>query len=151
MKLIRLTMAGALGLLCANASEAGIYTDDLSRCFVESTSAEDKTDLVKWMFIAMSQHPSVSGLSTVKPGDVEEANKKTAELFMRLLTDTCLQKAKEAVRIEGTGAIQASFTVLGQVAVANLFSDPDVAKAMASIQKYTDKTKLQELAPPAKP
>jgi len=84
-------------------------------------------------------------MSNVKPEDLEEGNKRTTQLFMRLLTESCLQKAKEAIRIEGAGAIQTSFGVLGQVAVANLFSDPNVAKALASIEKYADKQKLQEL------
>ena len=146
MKLRDWALATVIGLSCAATTSAGIYTDDLSRCFVESTSPEDKTDLVKWMFMAMSQHPSVSGLSSVTPNDLDEANKKTADLLVHLLTGSCLQKAKEAIRIEGAGAIQVSFGVLGQVAAANIFSDPNVAKSIAGIEKYVDKTKLEELA-----
>lgn len=94
----------------------GIYTDDLSRCLVDSTSQDDRSTLVRWIFEAMSQHPTVASLTSVKPADLEEANKAVGALFMRLLTETCLQKAKDAVANEGPPAIQMSFQVLGQVA-----------------------------------
>ena len=138
-------IAGLLALMTAPPSFAGLYTDDLSRCIVDSTTAEDRSNLMKWVFIAMSQHPMVSPLTTVKSTDVEGANKIIGQLFMRLLTDTCAQKARDAIRIEGAGAIQSSFQVLGQVAASGLFSDPNVAKAMAGLENYVDKTKLEDL------
>jgi hypothetical protein len=128
---------------------AGLYTDDLSRCIVDSTSAEDRANLMKWMFVAMSQHPSVSSFSTVKPADLDAANKTIGQLFMHLLTESCVQKARDAIRVEGVGAIRSSFQVLGQVAASGLFSDPTVTKAMSGLDQYFDKAKLEELSKPA--
>jgi len=142
-------LVGLVGLLSTTPSLAGLYTDDLSRCIVDATSPEDRTNLMKWIFTAMSQHPSVSSLSAVKPADMEVANKTIGQLFMRLLTESCAQKARDAIRIEGVGAVQTSFQVLGQVAASGLFSDPNVAKAMSSLDQYVDKAKLEALAKPA--
>lgn len=141
-------IAGVAALSIGTLANAGIYTDDLSRCIVESTTTEDRANLMKWMFVAMSQHPSVSAFSTVKTADVEAANKIIGELFTHLLTESCVQKARDAIRIEGAGAIQASFGVLGQVASVGLFSDPAVEKAMSGLEKYADKAKLEELSKP---
>ena len=142
-------LVGLASLFSAAPSFAGLYTDDLSRCIVASTTSDDRTNLMKWMFVAMSQHPSVSSLAAVKPADLEAANRTVGQLFMRLLTETCLQQARDALRIEGVGAIQSSFQVLGQVAASGLFSDPSVAKAMSNLNQYLDNAKLEALAAPA--
>ena len=130
-------------------SFAGLYTDDLSRCIVDTTSAEDKTNLMKWIFVAMAQHPSVAPYSAAKPADVTALNEIIGKLFMHLLTETCQQKARDAIRIEGVGAIQAAFQVLGQVAASGLFSDPAVVKTMSDLNHYVDQAKLDELSKPA--
>ena len=143
------TLFSLVALLAAGPSIAGLYTDDLSRCIVDSTSDADRTNLMRWIFVSMAQHPSVSALSNVKPPDLEAANKTIGQLFMHLLTETCAQKARDAVRIEGVGAIQSSFQVLGQVASVGLMSDPNVTKAMAGLEPFIDKAKLEELSKPA--
>lgn len=143
-----LVLVGLGSLLSATPSYAGLYSDDLSRCVVESTTAEDRTNLMKWIFIAMSQHPSVSSLSAVKATDVDAANKTIAQLYMRLLTQACEQKTREAIRIEGVGAVQSSFQLLGQVSASGLFSDPNVAKTMSDLTQYLDNDKLEALAQP---
>lgn len=145
---VAMVLVGLGSVLSTTPSHAGLYTDDLARCVVESTTPEDRTNLMKWMFIAMSQHPSVSMLSAVKPADVSAANKTIAELYMRLLTQSCEQKARDAIRIEGVGAVQSSFQLLGQVAASGLFSDPNVAKTMSDLTHYLDNDKLEALAKP---
>jgi len=144
MKSFRLL--AALCLLGAVApSHAGPYTDDLSRCLVEKSTAEDRSLLVQWIFVAMAQHPSVSALTKVGSSDVDKYNKIAADLFMKLLTQTCVDDTKKAVKYEGAIAIQTSFQVLGQAAAREIFSHPDVAKMMSGLDKYVDKSKLEFL------
>jgi len=140
---------GLAALISAAPTFAGLYTDDLSRCIVDSTTVEDRTNLMKWIFVSMAQHPSVSAFAAVKPTDVDAANKTIGELFMRLLTESCVEKARDAIRIENVGALQASFQVLGQVASVDLASDPNVRNAMSGLDKYVDKSKLEALSKPA--
>jgi hypothetical protein len=134
---------------CAEPALAGLYTDDLSRCLVENTSAADKITLVQWIVVAISQHPAVSSLNKATDADIDKTNAAVGALLMRLLTDTCVEKSKKAIQYEGAAAIQSSFMVLGQVAAADLFADSSVKKVMAGLGKYVDEKKLQALKDPA--
>ena len=137
----------ALGLIAfASPSFAGVFTDDLSRCLVEKTSAEDKTALVQWIFVAMAQHPSVASMTKITPAQVEQHNKQAGELFMRLLTETCVDTSKKAIKYEGAVAIQSAFQVLGQAAAGELFVHPDVTKVMSGLEEFLDSKKLEALA-----
>jgi len=132
-------------LLPNPASYAGVYTDDLTRCIIESTDSQDRLVLVKWMFAAMSKHPAVQSLSTVSENQIDEANKKLADLLTKLLTETCEEKAKKAIKYEHGMAIRTSFEKLGQVAAQDLFTDPNVANILAGFSKHLDEKKLNTL------
>lgn len=125
--------------------QAGVYSDDLAKCLVESTSSDDRVSLVRWMFAVASTHPSVQSVATVPAVKIEEANKAVGELFMRLLTKSCRPQAEKALRYEGAATIEASFNVLGQVAARELFASPEVAEAMKGLEKHVDEEKLQSL------
>jgi hypothetical protein len=135
----------AASLSLAPAVQAGIYSDDLSKCLVESTTPADRVALVRWLFVAAAAHPAVASIASVSPKDLDEANKTTAALFMRLLTDSCKDKAKNALNFEGPVTLTTSFQVLGQVAGREMFSSPEVTKAMSGLEKYTDVKKLEAL------
>ncbi len=122
---------------------AGPYTDDLSKCIIESTTVSDRTAFVRWMFLAASLHPAVKSISTVSQGQLDAANKQTAELITKLLTESCAQKAEKAIRYEGKSAFETSFAVLGQLAGKELFSSPEVAAGMEGLTKYLDEEKLK--------
>jgi hypothetical protein len=134
-----------LGLFSAGNASAGVYADDLSKCLVENTTTEDRTALVRWLFSAASAHPAISSLSTIKPAEMDSANQVIGAMFMKLLTESCKVETQKALRFEGPATIQLSFTVLGQVAGAELFSNPLVAKEMAGIEKFIDSKKLESL------
>lgn len=139
--------AAAIGLIALGSPAfAGVYTDDLSRCLVEKTSKEDKTALVQWIFVAMAQHPSVSALQKVTPDDVKLYNSKAGALFTKLLTETCVDVSKKAIKYEGAVAIQSAFQVLGQAAAGELFVHPDVTKVMSGLEEFLDSKKLEALA-----
>jgi len=137
--------------LSTSAAWAGVYADDLSKCLIESTSTEDRTALVKWLFTAASAHPAISSFSTVTPADMDSANQVIGALFMKLLTESCKPQTQKALRFEGPATIQLSFTALGQVAGTELFSSPVVAKSMSGIEKFLDTKKLEDLKAEAPP
>ena len=140
-----LVLLGVVFLGASAPSSAGVFGDDLTRCLVESTSPVDRAQLVRWIFVAMAQHPLVASMSNVKADQKEQSSKEVGELFMRLLTETCKEKAKVAIKAEGAAAIQLSFQVLGQVAAGEIFADKNVIAVMSGLEKYVDKAKLQEL------
>lgn len=147
MKRNRILMA-AIALSTSQPVLAGPYTDDLTRCLVDSTSTADREALVRWIFAALAQHPAVSSLTAIRPAEIDGSNKTTGELLMRLMTDSCAQQTKEAVRYEGASAIEQSFNVLGQVAASDLMSHPEVGKMLAGLEQHLDKQKLQALGAP---
>lgn len=140
-------VACSLSILAIFATDAyaGPYTDQLSRCLVESTSTRDRTALVRWMFSAAAVHPAVKSIASVSKEQLDEANKSMAELMMRLLTDSCRKETKKALKYEGDVTLGASFNVLGQVAGRELFSSPEVVAGISGLEKYFDKEKLKSL------
>ena len=126
-------------------AQAGPYSDDLAKCIVQATNTEDRALLVKWMFSAASLHPALRDISTVSSEQMDQANRSTGELFMRLLTESCREESKKAVKFEGPPALQASFTVLGQVAGMELFANPEVKAGLANFNRYFDEEKLKSL------
>jgi hypothetical protein len=131
--------------LSAQAAVAGPFSDDLGRCFVSSTSPEDRIALARWIFIAFSGHPAVAPLITVKPGDIESANAQVGDLFMRLLLTSCRDQAKKAIKFEGPTSLQSSFQTLGQVAGIELASTPEAQARMSGFAKHVDEVKLKAL------
>ena len=130
------------------AAAAGPFGDDLSRCLVKSTTATDRARFVRWMFAAASRHPEVSDLATVSDETLRAANKAVGETFVNLLTETCAEEAKLAIQFEGIGVIQTSFQVFGQVAGAELFSNPEVTKATAGMEEFLDAKRREALVKP---
>jgi hypothetical protein len=101
--------------------------------------------LARWIFFAFSAHPSVAPFSVVKASDIESANTEIGALFMKLLTDSCREKTKTALKFEGPAAIQLSFQTLGQVAGMELASNPDVQAKMSGFSKHIDEGKIKAL------
>ncbi len=124
-----------------NISYAGPYSDDLTKCIVNSTKNE-RIMLVKWMFAVMSSHPALKPMASVSEKQCKEANKQVAELFMNIFTKSCRQQAQKAMEYEGEIAIKQSFGILGQVAMKEIFSNPDVNSSASGFLKYIDEKKL---------
>ena len=134
------------------AALAGPYGDDLAKCLVKSTTAEDKTMLVQWMFAMMALHPDVKAMAAVSSAQRDNVNLGTAKMFETLLTKTCLTEAKSAIQYEGMSTIESSFSVLGQVAARELFSHPSVAAGNAEFAKHIDTEALKKsLGTPSAP
>ena len=139
-----LLFIAALASVCEKAA-AGPYADDLSRCLVSSTSPEDKSTLVKWVFSIASLHPALGSISAVTGAQRTQTDREVAALFEALLTDRCKKQMQSAVRYEGDKTIGTAFEVLGQAAMMELFSDPAVAKGLGAFTEHLDQKKLESL------
>jgi hypothetical protein len=132
--------------ICGISAQAGVYTDDLSKCLVKATSTNDRVVLVRWMFATLALHPAVRSFVSVPDAQRDTATKAAAGLFTRLLTADCRKESVNALKYEGVAAIGASFQVLGQVASRDLMSDPNVAKGMRQLGADIDSDqKLKDL------
>lgn len=145
MRLAKLVCAAAFVCLSGTVAEAGVYSDDLGKCLVKSSSPQDQSDLVVWVFSAMSLNPAVRAYTTLTDAQRDAMSRKAAALMTRLLTSDCRTEAVAALKYEGGAAIETSFSLLGEVAVRGLMNDPDVNKAMETLGGDMDKEKLQAL------
>lgn len=140
-------LAGA----AAAPAEAGVYSDDLAKCLVASTTPKDQTDLVRWIFATAALHPQVSSIAAVTTEQRTAMARSVGELFERLLTDACRTQFSAAMQYEGNQTIESAFQVLGQVAMRALMADPAVAKGFEEIDAFIGKEKIEAAAKPAPP
>lgn len=141
-------------MLCALASlvsatspaQAGIYTDDLSKCLVRSASDADQKALVLWVFMAMARHPSAQIYTNLTDKQRDDGDRAAAGIFQRLLFQDCRSETVSALKYEGANAIEPAFSVLGQVAMRGLMGEPSVAGGMSGMAKYVDVAKFDALA-----
>ena len=144
--LVAMAFATGLALGAAGAAQASPATDEFGRCLVKATSPADKTDLMVWVFTALSAHPAVKAYANVTDAQRVETSKVTARLLERLITADCHTEALAAIKGDGPASLQQAFSVLGQVAVAGLVKDPAVSGAMSQVTAQLDMTKFQALA-----
>ncbi len=126
------------------AGHAGPFTDDLAKCLVKMTDAPDRELLIRWVFAAMSAHPNVKELSNVSFEKGDELNRDAAALFVKLLTQSCKQETKQALEYEGAGTFEASFQVLGEVAMQGLMAHPDVVTYLSGLEAHIDEGALED-------
>ena len=70
-------------------SFAGPFTDDFAKCLVTKTTAQEKTDLVKWIYVTISFHPQLSKMSNLTAEDVEMANIRVADYMTNVFAYKC--------------------------------------------------------------
>ncbi|MFT4253385.1 MAG: hypothetical protein QM608_12955 [Caulobacter sp.] len=129
----------------ASSAQAGEHADAMGKCLVDSTSPKDREALVLWIFSAMSSHPSVSAYAKITPEQRAAMSKQTAALMQRLIVVDCRKEAAQALREDGSDAIEQAFEVLGGTAMEGLMSDPKVAASLSELQSYMDEKPFEEL------
>lgn len=135
-----------IALLFSASTQAGIYSNALGRCLVESTSHADKTNLVRWIFAISSLHPEVAPISNITDEQRKRMQQQTADMFQRLMTQSCRDETKQAVRYEGAQmAIQTSFGLLGQIAMKEMMGHGEVNAGFERFAQHVDAEKLREL------
>ncbi|WP_114417926.1 hypothetical protein [Marinospirillum perlucidum] len=132
-------------LLLPGTLWAGPFTDQMSRCLVEQTTAAEKREFVRWIYAAMSKHPEVSALANISDAEAVGLNQSAGRMLTELMTERCRQETSQAVQYEGNLAIETSFGVLGQVAMQELMTDPDVNAYFESLSNYVDEKRLREV------
>lgn len=140
------TALAALGLLSAAPSaSAGVYADDMARCLIKSSSADDQIVLVRWMFSTMTLHPAVGDLANISDQQRQEMSNKAAALFERLITVDCHAESVAALKYEGVAAFGSSFNTLGQIAARGLMTDPHVTQALSGLGAVVNGDRLRAL------
>lgn len=136
------TAALALGLSLTNVARAD-PSDDMARCFADSTTGKDRREMARWIFLAMAAHPDLRTLVPAADGPREASQKTFAQMVSRLMTENCTAEVKAAVKTDGSMAFKKAFGQLGQLAMMELMSNPDVASAISGFERHVDKEKLE--------
>jgi hypothetical protein len=124
---------------------AGPFADDMAKCLVNSATDADKTDLVRWMFSAMSLNPDLASMATISTKQRDELATKASNLFSRLLFDSCKSQVQQAMRNEGPQTLVYAFQILGEVAMRGIMADPHVAQSVQALGKSIDPARLKAL------
>ncbi|MFO1256216.1 MAG: hypothetical protein U1E37_11210 [Sphingomonadaceae bacterium] len=122
-----------------------VMADRLSTCMVENTSAADRQNVIRWLVLSMAAAPQVKNDITIEAGAKDDADRKMAALFTRLVTKDCAEFARPLFQSGTRSAFELAFAPLGRVAARDAFSDPSTAQAMMSYAKYIDLAELMKL------
>lgn len=139
-------MAALVLLTTPAAAQTNAGIDALRACVANSTNEEDSVVTARWLFIAMSRHPSLP--QSVRVGDREglDANRQMGALVNRILFDTCADETRIAIAASGSEtAFQTAFGTLGEEAMGDLMTNPDVMASIVQLGAYLDTNRLATL------
>jgi hypothetical protein len=127
------------------ASAHGSEINRLSACLADNTSGKDRRDLATWVFFAMSAHPEIT--PHMKPeteAAVLVSNLRTGQLFNRLMNDVCLDEMRTVTKAIGPQGIEAAFKTLGELAMRELMSNPEVNKRFGDVYQFMNMPALEK-------
>jgi hypothetical protein len=138
----------ALLLVAAAPAVAGPATDTFRRCLAEHTSAAERKQLARWMWLSMGEHPEAKAVAPLQPGLRASADAAIGQLVTRLMADDCAAEMRSAVSMDGTAAIRSASSALGQIALRELVSDPAVQKSIEAFTNSMDDKRLDQALKP---
>jgi len=140
--MFRVVVVAVLLTVSASAREqqAG---QTLGTCLADSTSGKDRKLLAKWIFLAIAAHPEMKQHTNDSYGvAADESSRLMAALLMRLLTESCLNETKAAIKMAGPQSLQNAFEGLGQLAMQELMADQSVKESIGLFERYVDQKHL---------
>lgn len=136
-------VVAALALLAPAGAQV---QDALGTCLADATTGRDRKDLVRWMFLAIAEHPDIKALVTPEAQVAATDSAKTiGALVTRLLADSCGEEARQAVNVGGAPALESAFERLGQVAMRELMTDKSVSEAIGRFEQFVDQERLKKI------
>ena len=84
-------------------------------------------------------------MASVEPEQIETIERKTAELFERLIFVDCREQTANAIENEGPDIMGAAFGALGEISAQALMTTPEVTAGWEGFTKYFDLSKFDEL------
>jgi hypothetical protein len=145
MKWYGRSVALALALATGGTARAGIFTDDMTRCILRSTTDQDRVLLARWIFGSLAANPAIRDLSSVTPDQTDKMDRDFARIFQRLVLVDCRKETVIALKNEGMSALESSFETLGSSTMTHLVSGKEVDDRARSFSKYLDEQKLEAL------
>lgn len=123
-------------------TQASPAVDRLSECLVKSTTASDKTTVLQWTFVALSNHPELKQFSHVTEEQKNALDQSVAQVLQRILVDQCSTQTKAVIQADGVQAVGESFQQLGQITGEEILKTPEVKHQLNGLLRYVDMNKL---------
>lgn len=141
MKMMFKVVAFGLVLLLPFSAYPATPTEDLGTCLIDALNGKERKQLAKWIFFAMASHPEISSFSNATSQDIESTDKSVGQLVTRLLTEDCPSEMRLA-NDSNPLALQKAFELVGQVAMQEIMTSPQVNEAIVGYAKYADMDKI---------
>ena len=122
--------------LSASASE------DLKKCFAQSSSGKDNVTLMKWVVKAMVAHPALTEIPAMKPADKTNIDRDFAAYVEKILITDCKKQTIDTLQTEGLPALQGALDAQSQQLIKELLSNPEVNKEIGAFASHIDQNKL---------
>lgn len=135
----------ALGLTMAGAVHASDAREAFAACVSAKTSPGDDVVLARWLFLAMSEHPSIRGLVQVDGREGVAVDQGMAALFERLMTADCAEPLRALPLADLQPAFEVAFERLGQRAGAAIFDAPEVSVATERMVELIDMEAIEAI------
>ena len=142
---MRLCRLAAILLGASAPAQAGVFTDDLSRCLVEKSSDADRTAFMRWMFAALTRDPALADLAQVSEARRDRINRTAADIYGRLIFLDCRPEAVAALKNEGLNALGPAGQALGGAAARRLLGSPAGQAELRKFGELTDPQKWEAL------
>lgn len=145
MKKIRLLVCVlSLMLVGSGVSFADPSSDKLMECVQKKYTQKDRKVIVQWIFAVLSASPDVKPLTKVDAKQEQIFSKNMANFMMDLFFERCPTEFVKTMETD-PDAIGLVGRWLGEKAMAELISDPNVSKSMANFGNYLDPKKFDAL------
>ena len=138
----RAVLLAAAVLGTTQVTQASPAVDRLSECLVKSTTASDKTTVLQWTFVALSNHPELKQFSHVTEAQKNALDQSVAQVLQRILVDQCSTQTKAVIQADGVQAVGESFQQLGQITGEEILKTPEVKHQLNGLLRYVDMNKL---------
>jgi hypothetical protein len=139
MLLIIALSFGAAFSLPANANPQA-----LAACLTDSLNGKERKQLAKWIYFSIAAHPEMKPYSNVSVDARTETDKYVAALVTRLLVDDCASQFRVAQKADPT-SLRKAFELVGQVAMQEIMTNPDVTSAISSYGQYIDQKRINSI------
>lgn len=124
------------------AQQVGPAAEEFAICLTDSLTGKERKKILTWVFFSISSHPELIAFTKITDQDRDNINQFIGHLITRLYTVDCVEEARAANKESGSFALEYAFGIVGQVAMQEFTSHPEVALSLAGIEKYIDNQKV---------
>lgn len=129
-------------LATSSSANSGEHANALSQCLIKNTTEKDKDVMARWVFSTLSQHPSISSMSTLSENTKTTADRDMAQLVETFMYNKCKVQVKNALQKEGPKAIELSIRQYAQVTGEEMLRDPSITNNVTNLAQHLDLMKL---------